>query len=74
ILGYLQRGGVPTAASRVLACEFGHHAVELLLKGEKKSVVGIRGGEIASADLEYTCSKRKELDLHRFRLAKVLSS
>jgi len=73
-LGYLQRGGVPTAASRVLACEFGHHAVELLLKGERKSVVGIRGGEIVSSDLEYTCKRRKELDLHRYRLAEILSS
>ena len=74
ILGYLQRGGVPTAASRILACEFGHHAVELLLKGEKNRVVGIRGGEIVSSDLECTCKKRKDLDLHRYRLAEILSS
>ena len=74
ILGYLQRGGVPTAASRVLACEFGHHAVELLLKGEENRVVGKRGGKMVSLDLECTCKKRKELDLHRYRLAEILSS
>jgi len=72
-LGYIQRGGPPTACSRALACQFGHHAVESLLDGEKKRMVGIRGGKVVSVDLEYSWKKRKELDLDRYKLAEILS-
>jgi 6-phosphofructokinase 1 len=51
VLGYIQRGGVPTAFSRVLASEFGYHAVQLLLNGEKKRMVAVNRGKITSADL-----------------------
>jgi len=74
VLGYIQRGGIPTARSRALACEFGHHAVELLLRGEKKRMVGIKGGKIVSVDLDYSWKERKELDLNHYRLAEILSS
>jgi 6-phosphofructokinase 1 len=73
VLGYIQRGGVPTARSRSLACEFGHHAVKLLLKGVNKRMVGVRGGKIVSVDLDYSWRERKELDLKRHRLAEILS-
>jgi 6-phosphofructokinase 1 len=73
VIGYIQRGGVPTARSRALASEFGHNAVRLLLKGEKKRMVGIRGRRIVSVDLDYSWKERKELDLKRYRLAEILS-
>lgn len=72
ILGHIQRGGPPTARSRILACEFGHKAVELLLTGEKKSMVGMRGGDITSVDLDYTWMVEKELDLSRYKLIEIL--
>jgi len=74
ILGYIQRGGVPTAYSRTLACEFGNHAVELLLDGASKRMVGVSGGKTISVDLDYSWKERKELDLERYRLAEILSS
>ncbi|OYT49204.1 6-phosphofructokinase [Candidatus Bathyarchaeota archaeon ex4484_231] len=73
VLGYIQRGGVPTARSRALASEFGHHAVELLLSGEKKRMVGIRKGEITSIDLDRSWKEEKKLDLKRHKLAEILS-
>jgi 6-phosphofructokinase 1 len=73
VLGYVQRGGNPTAVSRILACEFGHHAVELLLNGEKESLVCIKNGKIESTSLEDSCRKVKEMDLNRYRLAQILS-
>ncbi|MCJ7770183.1 6-phosphofructokinase, partial [Candidatus Bathyarchaeota archaeon] len=42
-LGYIQRGGSPTARSRLLADLFGAKAVELLLGGEKNKMVGLDG-------------------------------
>ncbi|RLI04962.1 6-phosphofructokinase [Candidatus Bathyarchaeota archaeon] len=73
VLGYIQRGGIPTAKSRILASQFGYHAVELLLSGEKKRMVGIQNGKIHSVDLDYSWKVRKELDLEKYQLAEILS-
>ncbi len=73
VLGHIQRGGAPTARSRILACEFGHKAVELLLTGERKRMVGIRGNEITSVDLDHSWMVEKKIDLNRYRLAEILS-
>jgi 6-phosphofructokinase 1 len=73
ILGYLQRGGSPTAISRMLACQFGYHAVKLLMEGEEKNMVGIREGKLISVDLDYAWKERKDLDMELYLLARVLS-
>ncbi|MEM2648296.1 MAG: 6-phosphofructokinase, partial [Candidatus Bathyarchaeia archaeon] len=72
VLGHVQRGGPPTARSRTLACEFGYKAVELLLTGEIKRMVGIKGDEITSVDLDYSWMVEKELDLSRYKLIEIL--
>ena len=73
ILGHMQRGGPPTARSRILGNQFGAKAVELLLEGAQKNMVGIQGGRIVSVDLDYAWKERKELDIGLYRLAEVLS-
>lgn len=53
VLGYIQRGGRPTARDRVLATRFGHHAVRLLLEGHAGLMVGLGEGEqIATCPME----------------------
>lgn len=47
-LGYILRGGSPTAQDRILATRLGAHAAELLLAGQGGVTVGIRGADIAS--------------------------
>jgi len=74
VLGHAQRGGSPTARSRILGNQFGAHAVELLLEGAKKQMVGIKGQRIVSVDLEYAWKKRKNLDMRLYHLAEILSS
>jgi len=73
ILGHIQRGGTPTAISRTLAAEFGYKAVELLITGETKRMVGVRGNEITSVDLDYSWMVEKEIDLKRCKLAEIVS-
>ena len=72
-LGYIQRGGAPSARSRHLANLFGVHAVELLLSGEKKSMVGIQGMEIVHRDIEEWTRKKKSLDRKLYDLAMELA-
>jgi 6-phosphofructokinase 1 len=52
ILGYIQRGGAPTARDRMIASRLGYEAVRLLRDGEHGKAVGIVGGEVKSFDLE----------------------
>lgn len=62
ILGHLQRGGKPSSADRVLASRFGFAAVNSLLKGEDRVMVGSLGNEIVTTPLEVAL-KRKSFKL-----------
>lgn len=72
-LGYIQRGGSPTARSRLLADLFGSHAVEMLISGERNKMVGIEGRTIISTDLSEVTTKTKTLDTGLYRLAEDLA-
>jgi len=73
VLGHIQRGGRPTATSRDMALNLGVAAVDLLLKGEKDSAVGICCNKITTVDFE-TAIKKKELKVEAlYNLIEVLT-
>ena len=74
IIGYAQRGGNPTARSRLLASLFGNKAVELLSEKEGNRVVGLQNGRIGSVKLQKSCGTEKTLDPDLLRLANVLAT
>jgi 6-phosphofructokinase 1 len=74
IIGYAQRGGSPTARSRLLASLFADEAVRLLLEGKGSRIVGLRNGRIADIELKKSCTTEKLLDLSLLKLAKVLAT
>lgn len=74
VLGYAQRGGSPTARSRLLASMFAEKAVKLLLKGDGNSIVGLCDGKIGRIDIQKSSSIEKPLDLSLLELANVLST
>jgi len=74
IVGYAQRGGSPTARSRLLASLFANEAVRLISQDIGKKAVGLKGGEITSMDLEEVCKNEKSLNREMLRLAKVLAT
>ena len=74
ILGYAQRGGNPTARSRLLASLFAEKAVELLSKAQGDRIVGLQKGRITSVDLEESCKTEKPLDLNLLKLANTLAT
>lgn len=51
-LGYLQRGGTPTAFDRLLGSRFGIAAADLTLKGSTGVMVASRGGQIVPVPFE----------------------
>lgn len=74
ILGHLQRGGTPSARDRVLASQFGYHAVELLLRGESGKMLATVGGVIEAVPFERAFEGRHAFDMDDFELASLLSS
>jgi len=69
ILGYLQRGGSPSAFDRLLASRLGAAAVEHLLKGETSKMVGLMGNKIEATDLEVVLSQPKTISQDLYNLA-----
>lgn len=73
ILGHIQRGGSPTAMDRVMASRMSAHAVDLLLQGETRRMVGIEAGKLTSWDLDVVLGSKKALDEEIIELANILS-
>lgn len=73
VLGHLQRGGSPTTQDRVLAGRLGVAAVEGLLEGKSKVMVGIINNKIAYTHIHDAIKTEKRLDSEEFRVAKILS-
>jgi len=72
-LGYIQRGGTPSARSRILACRFGAHAVEMLSQNRTNEVVVLQGDVVTSIPLETCVNGVKKLDDKLYNLAGRLS-
>jgi len=74
ILGYAQRGGNPTARSRLLANLFANKAVELLSREQGNRIVGLQKGRTTSIELEKSCKTEKSLNLKLLKLANTLAT
>lgn len=58
-LGHLQRGGTPTPFDRNMGTLFGHHAIDLLMKGVKNHLVIWKDGKLGSTQLSRIAGKIK---------------
>lgn len=59
VLGYVQRGGTPTAYDRVLSTQYGVKAMELALQGTFNVLVTYKNGKFGSVSLEDVVGKNK---------------
>lgn len=73
VLGHIQRGGSPTAFDRILASRLGARAVELLVEGKSKRVVGIKDNKVIDVDITEALNMKKESDDNLYDLAQILS-
>jgi len=70
-LGYVQRGGSPTAFDRILATRFGIKAYEMVRSGEWGHMAALHGTGIVSVPLEGALGELKRLDEEIYRVAEV---
>ena len=68
VLGYVQRGGIPSASDRVLATSLGTAAADLLAQGQYGRMVALNGNEIDSVDLSVPEGKTKTVPLNHYML------
>lgn len=59
VLGHVQRGGPPVAADRVLATQFGYHALELAMEGAVNRMVVMQQGRITDVDLLHAANRQR---------------
>jgi 6-phosphofructokinase 1 len=62
VLGHIQRGGVPTAADRILSTRYGVAAVELAIEGKFGHMVALIENKMTSVSLEEVIGKNKGVD------------
>lgn len=60
-LGYMQRGGTPTAYDRVLSTKYGAKAMQLALEGKFGVLTVIKNGKLDSVPLEKVVGRNKEI-------------
>jgi len=70
-LGYVQRGGSPTAFDRILATRFGIKAYEMVRAGEWGQMTALRGNRIITVPLTEAVAELKRLDEAIYRVAEV---
>ncbi|MBF0570130.1 MAG: 6-phosphofructokinase [Candidatus Omnitrophica bacterium] len=74
VLGYIQRGGAPTAFDRILGTRFGVKAVELVRDGKFGKMVSYQNNRIKYCDLEEAVKQRKKVEQDLFQIAKVFTA
>jgi len=73
ILGYLQRGGSPSAVDRMHAAYMGNKAVECILKNEFNKVIIYRNGKHEAMDIEKAVNFERPYDQTMHNIIKKLA-
>jgi 6-phosphofructokinase 1 len=73
VLGYVQRGGIPSASDRVLATSLGTAAADLLARGEYGRMAALIGSGIGSVDLSVPAGKIKTVPLDHYMIDTAVS-
>jgi 6-phosphofructokinase 1 len=72
-LGHVVRGGIPSAADRVLATRLGAAAVDTLASGARGVLVGIVRGDVVTTPLGEVAGRMRPADASLLELARVMA-
>ena len=73
VLGYIQRGGNPTATDRMYASFMGAYAVEILCNGKKNRIVAMNNGKFVDYDIDKALGMSKKINSFQYELSLKLS-
>jgi len=72
-LGYVQRGGAPTMADRILAARMGVRAVDLLLEGKTNKAVGVKDNHIFDMDISEALAIKHNFSEELYNVMNILA-
>lgn len=73
VLGYVQRGAVPTCADRLLGTRLGSEAAEQIIGGNHGLLVGLHNGSLITTPYEEVVKGKKPLDPWFLKAADMLA-
>lgn len=73
VLGYLQRGGAPSALDAILAARMSELAVDCLVRGEHNCITGYVDGQIRAIPYENAKTMKFGIDKSQYELISILS-
>ncbi len=73
VLGYVQRGGSPSAKDRIIATRMGVYAVHLIAKGIGNRVVVMNGEDIVDYDIKEALEMKKQFDDNLYQMSHEIS-
>lgn len=73
ILGYMQRGGSPTARDRMQASIMGAYAVDVMCEGRSNRVVGEKNGRMIDMDIDEALAMDKSVGDYEYLISCNLS-
>ena len=71
ILGYVQRGGMPSAFDRMLGTRFGVYSMRMVQEGKFGQMAALKGSTIDDIPIKEAISKLKTVDLNIYKTAEV---
>jgi 6-phosphofructokinase 1 len=74
IVGHIQRGGSPTTFDRVLASRLGVRAVEALLDGRSRVMVGYKNNEVTYTTLKDAISLNRTINKELLNISDILTT
>ena len=74
IVGHIQRGGSPTTFDRVLASRLGVKAVEALLDGQNKIMVGFKNNSVVYTSLEDAIGLNRTINKELLNISDILTT
>lgn len=73
VLGYIQRGGSPSAYDNIMGCRMGAMAVDCLLSGQTNVLVAYQKGQIIPVPYAEAFQQKQGLDRDLYELAGILA-
>ena len=73
VLGYIQRGGAPSAFDNIMATRMGALAVDAVLAGDTDRLVACRDAKLITVPYQEAFACKRNLDTDLYRLARDLS-
>lgn len=73
VLGYIQRGGAPSAYDNTMATRMGALAIDAILLGDTDRLVACRDGKLLTVPYQEAFTVKRDLDFELYQLARDLS-